>query len=315
MSAPRVLVTRDPAAALPLAVLLREHGCEPRAARLLEAQLPADTRPLQEVLRAATEPTVPTWLCLTSATTVAALAAVADSPDWGAALDAARRGPSESAPTGGEHHGLRTASVGAATTRALGEYGVGVDFAPSGTSSAAGMLSEWPEDLRVVPSRQTCRVLLPVSSLASRTLQDGLTDRGYRVERVTAYDMVPAPAERPLASAPAAADAPAEWTSEEAREACATGAVAAVVVTAPSRAAALLDGITPADDVAWVAIGEPTARALRELGVEPVTAEQPTPKALAAAVGAALTRPPRPGRPVPARAEPTSRPRPQEISR
>ncbi|RLY94580.1 hypothetical protein EAE32_05270 [Kocuria tytonicola] len=291
MSAPRVLVTRDPAAALPLAVLLRECGCEPLAARLLEAQLPADTRPLRRLLREATEPAVPTWLCVTSATTVAALAAVAESPDWGAVLDAARRGASGSAPAGGGRLGLRTASVGAATTRALGEYGVGVDFAPSSASSAAGMLAEWPEDPRAVPSAQTCRVLLPVSSLASRTLQDGLTDRGYRVERVSAYETVPAPAARPLASGPVPTDAPPEWTSEHARAACATGAVAAVVVTAPSRAAALLNGNTPAEDVAWVAIGEPTAQALRHHGVAPVTAAQPTPDALAAAVGAALRRP------------------------
>ena len=69
MTAPRVLITRDPAAALPLAVLLRERGCEPLAARLLEAQLPEDTDPLRRLLREATDPAGPTWLCITSATT------------------------------------------------------------------------------------------------------------------------------------------------------------------------------------------------------------------------------------------------------
>ena len=48
-----------------------------------------------------------------------------------------------------------------------------------------------------------------------------------------------------------------------ARAACASGELAAVVVTAPSRADALLEGMTPAAATAWIAIGEPTARALR----------------------------------------------------
>ena len=288
MTAPRVLITRDPAAALPLAELLRGRGCEPCAARLVEAQLPRDTRPLRNLLREATDPAAATWLCVTSATTVAALAAVAESSTWGDALDAARRSPSGSTSSAGGGHGLRIAAVGPATARALAEYGVGVDFMPSITSSAAGMLAEWPEDSGTGSTGHGHRVLLPVSSLASDTLQDGLTARGHSVKRVTAYETVPAPAERPLRPDTESAAGLDEWTSEDARAACASGAVDAVVVTAPSRAAALLDGSTAAGDVAWIAIGAPTARALREHGTDPVTAEQPTPEALAAAVDAAL---------------------------
>ena len=292
MTPRRVLVTRDPAAARPLAALLRERRYEPCTARLLEASLPLDTEPLREMLREATLPRVPTWLCLTSATAVHALAAVADSPDWGAQLDAARSAP------------LRIAAVGAATARALAEHGVGVDFVPAETSSAVGMLEEWPERIeepglegrRPPAASGAPRALLPVSALASDTLEHGLRSKGYRVLRARAYDMVPAPAARPLSTvAPEPDDAP-ELDHAAARAACASGELAAVVVTAPSRAGQLLDGCRPAEDTAWIAIGEPTARALRERGLTPVTAGQPTPEALADAVVHALGTPGTAGR-------------------
>ena len=287
-----MLVTRDPAAARPLAALLRERGYEPCTVRLLEASLPLDTEPLREMLREATLPRVPTWLCLTSATAVHALAAVADSPDWSAHLDAARPAP------------LRIAAVGAATARALAEHGVGVDFVPAETSSAVGMLEEWPERIeepglegrRPPAASGAPRALLPVSALASDTLEHGLRSKGYRVLRARAYDMVPAPAARPLSTvAPEPDDAP-ELDHAAARAACASGELAAVVVTAPSRAGQLLDGCRPAEDTAWIAIGEPTARALRERGLTPVTAGQPTPEALADAVVHALGTPGTAGR-------------------
>ena len=314
MTPTRVLITRDPVAARELAALLRERGHEPYASPMLEAQLPADPSQLAALLRQAVHPSVPTWLCVTSATTVAALDAVAESPDWGAQLEAARA-------TGL----LRVAAVGEATARALGEYGVGLDFVPSRVQSASGMLAQWPERPGAHPgegareahraSRQTGETplaLVPVSALGSDTLGQGLRERGYDVRRVTAYEMVPVPARRPVPRRrpePLAGNTPAgEQASEEpaavgptgaepvveelapgaARAACVAGGVAAVVVTAPSRAAALLDGQRPAADVAWVAIGEPTARALRERGLSPVTATWPTPRDLADAVDAAL---------------------------
>ncbi|WP_270258077.1 uroporphyrinogen-III synthase [Kocuria marina] len=294
MTAARVLITRDPASASALAALLRERGYEPCASPLLEAQLPSDVEPLRELLAEATGPSGPTWLCVTSATTVAALAAVAPTPQWGAALDAARRPSARHRPEDGGPV-LRVAAVGEATVRALGEYGVGVDFVPARVSSAAGMLQEWPED-HPDASGTTVRALVPVSALASDTLVSGLRERGYDVVRVTAYDTVPAPADRPLRVRPAAPDTsdpdgPEELGADAARAACASGELAAVVVTAPSRANALLEGVTPASTTAWIAIGEPTARALRARGIEPVTAAQPTPAALADAVSRTLGGP------------------------
>lgn len=293
MTAARVLITRDPASASALAALLRERGYEPCASPLLEAQLPSDVEPLRELLAEATRSSGPTWLCVTSATTVAALAAVAPTPQWGAALDAARRPSARHRPEEGSPV-LRVAAVGEATVRALGEYGVGVDFVPARVSSAAGMLQEWPED-HPDASGTTVRALVPVSALASDALVSGLRERGYDVVRVTAYDTVPVPADRPLrgpaASDTSDSDGPEELGADAARAACASGELAAVVVTAPSRADALLEGVTPASTTAWIAIGEPTARALRTRGIDPVTAAHPTPAALADAVSRALGGP------------------------
>ena len=141
--------------------------------------------------------------------------------------------------------------MGAATARALAEHGVGVDFVPAETSSAVGMLEEWPERIeepglegRQPPAASGApRALLPVSALASTTLEEGLRAKGYRVWRARAYDMVPAPAPRPLSRIASEPDDAPELDRTAARAACASGELAAVVVTAPSRAAELLDGV------------------------------------------------------------------------
>ena len=117
---PSVLVTRSPAAARELTGLLRERGHEVSTAPLLEAQLPQETTALREILALAAAPQVTTWLVVTSANIVAALARVADDPRWGSTLDAAR----SASP------GLRVAAVGPATARSLREAGIGVDFTP-----------------------------------------------------------------------------------------------------------------------------------------------------------------------------------------
>ncbi|WP_231860610.1 uroporphyrinogen-III synthase [Kocuria varians] len=280
-----MLITRDPAAAEELAALLRERGLQPCASPMLEAQLPADPAALRRLLlREAAAPERPTWLCVTSATTVRAFDAVSDGADWGAELATARRGGL-----------LRVAAVGGATARALRQRGVDVDLLPSGASSAEGMLAAWPSEDTGTDAAAP-RALVPVSALGSGTLEDGLRRKGYDVRRVTAYEMVPVPAQRPVRRRDPAAqtavpgpDVP-ELDPETARAACARGEVAAVVVTAPSRAAALLENAAPRADVAWIAIGEPTARALRQRGASPVTATHPTSEALAAAVTTALAR-------------------------
>lgn len=279
---PCVLITRAAAVSRELTTELRRRGYAVCLAPLLEAQLPASTGPLRELLRTAQGPAVPTWLAVTSATTVAALAAVAPDPGWAAELEAARRATPP----------LRVAAVGEATAAALEGAGVGVDLVPAGESSAAGMLVGWPR------AGAGELALLPASALASATLADGLTARGYRVQRITAYDMVPVPAARPLDTRPPRADDPPTLTASQAGAACAGGSVHAVVATAPSRVAALWDALPAAVATAWVAIGRPTAAALRTRGVVPTVAENPSARALADAVTAAVTGSAAPNDPV-----------------
>lgn len=271
----RVLVTRDPAVSRELTGLLRDRGYDVRLAPLLAAQLPEDTADLRSVLERAAHPRVPTWLTVTSANTVLALAAVASDPEWGGALERARASTPK----------LSVAAVGRATASALRQAGIGVDFTPQREQSAAGMLAEWPE-ARACPGEAA---LVPASELASSTLAEGLTERDYEVSTAVAYRMVPAPAASPLRTDIASARDPLVLAADAARDQCARGEFAAVVATAPSRVAALLDGQTrPPDETKWVAIGEPTAAALRRRGLTSVVADDPSPAALVAAVDRAL---------------------------
>lgn len=272
---PRVLVTRGPAVSRELTGLLRDRGNDVCLAPLLEAQLPEETSRLRAMLDTAAQPRVPIWLTVTSANTVLALAAVADRADWGAAFERARASTPK----------LSVAAVGHATASALRDAGIGVDFTPTREQSAAGMLAEWPAES--VSAGEMA--LVPASELASKTLADGLVRRGYEVATAVAYQMVPAPAAVPLRPDVALAGDPAMLDADAARDQCAQGEFRAVVATAPSRVAALLDGQPrPSDETKWVAIGAPTAAALVQRGITPTVADDPSPAALAAAVDRAL---------------------------
>lgn len=79
------------------------------------------------------------------------------------------------------------ATVGKGTAGVLREAGLSVAFAPS-VANAEALASELPS------SFGPC-VLYPSSALASSTLQDGLTARGFTVERLDTYTT--RPVERP----------------------------------------------------------------------------------------------------------------------
>src|SRR5690606_24438781 len=121
-------------------------------------------------------------------------------------------------------------------------------------------------------------VLLPQGDLAAPTMHDGLHDLGYVPHVVTAYRTVT------HALAP---EVVAAWRG---------GEVDAVVLTSGSVAREVARQLGPRDDVAGVAIGDPTARAAREVGLRlDVVADRPTDAALATAVRTALTTVPSDG--------------------
>ena len=177
--------------------------------------------------------------------------------------------------------GVRIACVGAATARAVhAQLGLDTDFQPQ-VQSAAGMLAEFEQ-----PTTEPAAVLVLEGSNARPTLREGLKDLGWDSHRCVLYDMVPAeqvaPGELSLSAARALVqgNAPAQGNEAETR------APDVLVVTAPSRLHALLDGapaLGPESMPPVVAIGASTASACRALNLRYVQADSPSPQDLARA--------------------------------
>ena len=214
------------------------------------------------------------WVSFTSANTVRACAEL-----WGD--DFARACASG---------GVCIACVGAATARAVHtQLGLGTDFQPQ-VQSAVGMLAEFEQ-----PATDAAAVLVLEGSNARPTLREGLKNLGWESRRCVLYDMVPAeqvaPGELSLSAARAlvqgnAVDSPAPDV---------------LVVTAPSRLHALLDGapalapesvppepVPPESVPPVVAIGASTASACRALNLRYVQADSPSPQDLARAAASLI---------------------------
>lgn len=214
------------------------------------------------------------WVSFTSANTVRACAEL-----WGEQF-------ARACASGG----ARIACVGAATARAVyTQLGLGTDFQPQ-VQSAAGMLAEFEQ-----PAADATAVLVLEGSNARPTLREGLKNLGWDSRRCVLYDMVPAeqvaPGELSLSTARAlvqgnAVDAPVPETP----------APDVLVVTAPSRLHALLDGapalspesVPPESVPPVVAIGASTASACRALNLRYVQADSPSPQDLARAAASLI---------------------------
>ena len=219
------------------------------------------------------------WVSFTSANTVRACAEL-----WGAEF-------ARACASGG----VRIACVGAATARAVHtQLGLGTDFQPQ-VQSADGMLAEFKK-----PATEPAAVLVLEGSNARPTLREGLKNLGWDSHRCVLYDMVPAeqvaPGELSLSTARAlvqgnAVDATNPETPAPEITAPETSAPDALVVTAPSRLHALLDGtpaLTPESVPPVVAIGASTASACRALNLRYVQADSPSPQDLARAAASLI---------------------------
>lgn len=210
------------------------------------------------------------WVSFTSANTVRACAEL-----WGAEF-------ARACASGG----VRIACVGAATARAVHtQLGLGTDF-QSQVQSAVGMLAEFEQ-----PTTEPTAVLVLEGSNARPTLREGLKNLGWDSHRCVLYDMVPAeqvaPGELSLSAARALVqgNAPAQGNEAETR------APDVLVVTAPSRLHALLDGapaLGPESMPPVVAIGASTASACRALNLRHVQADSPSPQDLARAAASLI---------------------------
>ena len=204
------------------------------------------------------------WVSFTSANTVRACAEL-----WGDEFARAC-----------ESGGVRVTCVGAATARAVhAQLGLDTDFQPQ-VQSAVGMLAEFEK-----PVADAAAVLVLESSNARPTLREGLKDLGWDSRRCVLYDMVPAEQVEPGELSLSAARALVQGNTSEA-SAPETPAPDVLVVTAPSRLHALLDGapaLPPESVPPVVAIGASTASACRALNLRHVQADSPSPQDLARA--------------------------------
>ena len=228
------------------------------------------------------------WVSFTSANTVRACAEL-----WGAEF-------ARACASGG----VRIACVGAATARAVhAQLGQGTDFQPQ-VQSAAGMLAEFEkpatEPAAVDPAADpaatdSAAVLVLEGSNARPTLREGLKNLGWDSHRCVLYDMVPAeqvaPGELSLSTARALVQGTTADAADPETPDPETPAPDALVVTAPSRLHALLDGapaLTPEAVPPVVAIGASTASACRTLNLRHVQADSPSPQDLARAAASLI---------------------------
>ena len=204
------------------------------------------------------------WVSFTSANTVRACAQL-----WGDEFARAC-----------ESGGVRVACVGAATARAVhAQLGLDADFQPQ-VQSAAGMLAEFEQ-----PTTEPAAVLVLEGSNARPTLREGLKDLGWSVTARVLYDMVPAEQVAPGELSLSAARALVQGSTVDAP------APDVLVVTAPSRLHALLDGapaLPPEAVPPVVAIGASTASACRALNLRHVQADSPSPQDLARAAASLM---------------------------
>lgn len=214
------------------------------------------------------------WVSFTSANTVRACAEL-----WGAEF-------ARACASGG----VRIACVGAATARAVHtQLGLNTDFQPQ-VQSAVGMLAEFEK-----PATEPAAVLVLEGSNARPTLREGLKDLGWDSRRCVLYDMVPAeqvaPGELSLAAARSLVQGNAVDATNPETPAPETPAPDVLVVTAPSRLHALLDGapaLPPESVPPVVAIGASTASACRALNLRYVQADSPSPQDLARAAASLI---------------------------
>ena len=169
--------------------------------------------------------------------------------------------------------GVRVACVDAATTAAVRALGITADLVSAQPEFSAGLLDDFPDFDDVFDPVD--RVLLPRADIATETLAEGLRQRGWEVDDVTAY--------RTVRAAPPAA---------EIREAIKSGGFDAVCFTSASTVRNLV-GIAgkPHARTIVACLGPKTAETAREFGLRvDVLPETPDVAALVHALAAHASR-------------------------
>ncbi len=84
--------------------------------------------------------------------------------------------------------GVKIACVGEQTADRVRAFGISPELVPAGEQSSLGLLDEFPPYDSIFDPVN--RVLLPRADIATETLAEGLRDRGWEIEDVTAYRTV-----------------------------------------------------------------------------------------------------------------------------
>lgn len=166
--------------------------------------------------------------------------------------------------------------VGSGTAAVFADHAQqAADFVAEHNQSGEGLVAEFPPP---EPAGRNA-VLLPVSEIASNTVQQGLHAAGFTVERVTAYRTVAASTELPQEQRllpPVHVPYPVHGVEAFAGRAA---RAAAVVLTSPSNArlyAAAAEDFPALALPPLLAMGQPTAAAMTATGL-PITAVLPKP--------------------------------------
>jgi uroporphyrinogen-III synthase len=253
----RVVVTRSHAQAASLTEAFAAAGALVESLPLLEIIPPADEAPLRKAL---TELARFDWVVFTSVNAVQAV------------LHKAGAWPES----------VRVAAVGPATRAALLRAKVVVDLeagTAGGTANASGLLAVLRNCQKDAGTRSRPRVLLPQAADARPTLEEGLREAGYDVERVVAYDKR-LPEGAPETAHRLFSDQPLGWVTFSSPRVV-RHFVGLFGAAWPTRKTEL--------DAA--SLGPVTSGALQEQGIEPaVEASEPSPDALVAAVAGELEK-------------------------
>jgi uroporphyrinogen III methyltransferase/synthase len=84
--------------------------------------------------------------------------------------------------------GVKIACVGESTADRVRAFGISPELVPSGEQSSSGLLDDFPPYDSIFDPVN--RVLLPRADIATETLAEGLRERGWEIEDVTAYRTV-----------------------------------------------------------------------------------------------------------------------------
>lgn len=237
----RVLVPQTRGRDADMLARLRRHGAIPETVRTISVEPPRSPAQMERAVKGLVDGRYQ-WLVFTSTNAVRAI----------------REKFGEFGLDSRAFSGVKIACVDPATGDAVRELGIVPDMVSGHPESSAGLLDDFPEFDDVFDPVD--RVLLPRADIATETLAEGLRERGWEVDDVTAYRTVRAsPPPAPI------------------REAIKAGGFDAVCFTSASTVRNLV-GIAgkPHARTIVACLGPKTAETAREFGLRvDVLPEQP----------------------------------------